>query len=94
MGDAATPEHREFIASGTLADYRETLGLHEDQYVTPFGEWPMFNEQSGSWVEAKDTYAVVELAEEDVTATEWAAGFYLLDLPVTEVRYRLGIAQS
>ena len=94
LGDSSSPEHREYLASGTLEDYRDKLDLREDQYVTPPGEWPMFNEQSGSWVEAKETYIVVELTEDDVATAEWAPGIYLLDMPESEVSHRLGLAAA
>ena len=94
FGEGPEPTDGHRIAESLPVDACvSTLGLVEQQFVAPPETPPLFNENTGSWVGAKDHYTVVTLDTGEASAKGWPAGYYLLDITVPEARRRLGLPE-
>jgi hypothetical protein len=88
-GDAGTPQELAPVVEGLpLSDIAARLGLEAGQWVTPPGEPPFINRQSGGWSEEKDRYVLALVGADEAP---WKPGYYLLAITAPEAYRALGI---
>ena len=93
-GEGYDADDGHVLAEGlSVADLQAKVGLLPDEIVAGPDDHPMFNRQTGSWAEAKDSYPVVQVTDEDAVTTGWTPGYYLLNGSVHYACLFLGIEQ-